>query len=91
MEPKEKLNKMKTMSKFNPSGSSLTKSELNKFEHQQYKTLELLSKAIAVDLTKTKTKTSLSKIINMRLGDTLRFVIAHNQRHLYQANRIVKV
>ena len=50
---------MKTMSKFNPSGSSLTKSELNKFEHQQYKTLELLSKAIAVDLTKTKTKTTI--------------------------------
>ena len=89
MEPKEKLNKMKTMSKFNPSGSSLTKSELTKFEQQQYKTLDLLSKATVVDLTKNKTKTSLSKIINMRLGDTLRFVIAHNQRHLLQAKRII--
>ena len=89
IEPKEKLNKMKTMSKFKPSGSSLTKSELTTFKQQQYKTLDLLSKALVVDLTKNNTKTSLSKIINMRLGDTLRFVIAHNQRHLLQAKKII--
>lgn len=91
IEPKEKLNNMKTMSKFNPSGSSLTVEELTIFEQQQYKTLDLLSKALDVDLAKNKTKTSLSNLINMRLGDTLRFVIAHNQRHLNQASRIVKV
>ncbi len=88
IEPKEKLNTMKTMSKFNPLGSDLTITELTNFEQQQYKTLDLLSKALTVDLTKNKTKTSLSSFINMRLGDTLRFVIAHNQRHLNQAKRI---
>jgi uncharacterized damage-inducible protein DinB len=89
IEPKDKLNTMKTMSKFNPLGSSLTETELTKFEQQQYKTLELLSQALTVDLTKNKTSTSLSKIINMRLGDTLRFVIAHNQRHLIQAKSLI--
>jgi len=90
IEPKEKLNKMKTVNAFNPINSSLTEDVLIKFEKQQYTTLDLLSKALNVNLTKLKTGTSLSKFINMRLGDTLRFVIAHNQRHLNQASRIVK-
>ncbi len=89
--PKEKLNKMKTMSKFNPSGSNLTIEEITLFEQQQYKTLDLLSNALTIDLTHNKTKTSLSNLINMRLGDTLRFVIAHNERHLIQALRVENV
>jgi hypothetical protein len=88
IEPKEKLNNIKTMSQFNPIGSNLNKAELIKFEQHQYQLLSLLAKASKVNLTTNKTGTSISKLINMRLGDTLRFVVAHNHRHLNQATSI---
>jgi len=41
-----------------------------------------------VDIGKTKTAISISKWIKLKLGDTLRVVIYHNQRHMAQAKRI---
>ncbi len=85
MKYREKLNSMKTLSSMNPKGSSLDKSVLDKFISQQKTTLELLDKARLVNLTKTKTSISISKWIKLRLGDTFRVVIYHNERHLVQA------
>jgi hypothetical protein len=45
-------------------------------------------KAQKVDLTKVKTAISLSKFIKLRLGDTLRFLVYHNERHILQAQGI---
>lgn len=90
IKPKEKLNKMKTASEMNPKGSLLTSSVLEDFIAQQNELLELLEKSQAVDLTKNKTKISISKWIKLRLGDTLRFVVYHNQRHIIQAQNIHK-
>ena len=87
MLPKEKLNKMKTFKDKNPMGSKLDKTTIDRFIRQQYKTLELLEKARETNLTKTKTGVSISSWIKLRLGDTFRVVIYHNQRHLVQANR----
>lgn len=85
MLPKEKLNKMKTFKDKNPIGSKLEKSTIDRFIGQQHKTLELLRKASTVDLCRTKTSVSISTWIKLRLGDTFRVVIYHNQRHLIQA------
>lgn len=90
IKPKEKLHKMKTLKKFNPIGSQLNKDVLITFKEQQFKMLELLSKSSDVNLTKAKTGVSISKLIKMRLGDTLQFVIYHNQRHLIQASIALK-
>ena len=90
IKPKEKLNKMKTLEKFNPIGSKLNKDALITFKEQQIKMLELLSDLSQVNLTKAKTAVSISKFIKMRLGDTLQFVIYHNQRHLIQAENVLK-
>ncbi|MEQ8704118.1 MAG: DinB family protein [Phaeodactylibacter sp.] len=87
--PKAKLNKMKTFSAMDPAGSSLDKTALSTFLEQQTETLELLKQARNVDLTKTKTSISISSWIKLRLGDTFRVVIYHNQRHLDQAERAV--
>ena len=89
MLPKEKLNKMKTLKDKNPSGSQLDKSVINRFLAQQKEFLSLIEKAQDVDLTKTKTLISISKFIKLRLGDTLRFNVAHNQRHITQANNVL--
>lgn len=90
IQPKEKLNKMKTLKKFDPIGSNLEKNILEIFKEQQFKMLDLLAKSRNTNLTKTKTGISISKFIKLRLGDTLRFVISHNQRHLNQAEDILK-
>ena len=90
MKYKEKLNTMKTFSSMNPSGSSLKKSTLEKFISQQVDTIELLNRAKNINLTKTKTGITISQWIKLRLGDTFRVVIYHNERHLIQAEKAVK-
>jgi len=87
MLPKEQLNKMKTFADKNPNGSSLDINTLTSFITDQHTLLTLLDQSREVNLTKTKTAISISKWIKLRLGDTLRVVIYHNQRHVAQATR----
>jgi hypothetical protein len=89
MLPKEKLNKMKTFKNKNPNGSKLTKETITRFLDQQKKMLELLDRARGVSLNKTKTGISISPLIKFKLGDTFRFVIYHNERHIVQADKIL--
>jgi hypothetical protein len=85
--PKEQLNAMKTFKSMDPMGSTLDSSVLSTFLQQQVETLSLLERAKDVDLNKTKTAISISKLIKLRLGDTFRVLIYHNQRHVMQAER----
>lgn len=89
MLPKEQLKKMKTFKSMNPVGSSLNPKVINTFLNQQSQILELLKLAEGVSLSKTKTSISISSLIKLKLGDTLRFVIFHNERHLVQAERLL--
>ncbi|WNI36966.1 DinB family protein [Chryseobacterium sp. SG20098] len=89
MLPKEKLNTMKTLKAMNPIHSNLDKSVVDTFIKQQKKMLELLEEAQFIDLEKTKTSISISKLIKLKLGDTFRFVIYHNARHVEQIKRIL--
>lgn len=88
--PKAKLNNMKTMKAFNPIGSNLDKNIIDRFINQQKECLDLIEKSKSINLTKTRTAISISKLIKMRLGDTFRFVTAHNERHLIQAENMLK-
>lgn len=87
---KEKLNKMKTLKTMNPIHSQLNKEVVKTFIQQQKQWLELLNKAEQIDLEKTKTAISISKLITLKLGDTFRFVIHHNERHIVQAVQVLK-
>lgn len=87
MLPKEKLNKMKTFKDKDPMGSDLDVSVLTKFINQQDQMLKLLELARKKDLSRIKTSISITKLIKLRLGDTLRVVIYHNERHLRQAEK----
>ena len=88
MLPKEKLNKMKTFKSMNPVGSKLDKLVVEKFIDQQKKLLHLLDKARNINLNTVKTSISISTWIKLRLGDTFRVVIYHNQRHMIQAEKV---
>lgn len=90
MLPKAKLNRIKTFKSMDPIGSNLNVSVVITFLDQQQAILNLLEKSKEVDLNKTKTGISISKWIKLRLGDTFRVVIYHNQRHLAQAERVLE-
>lgn len=61
---------------------------LKEFREGQHKLLFLLDKARAADLGHIKVPISISKLIKLKLGDVFRFVIAHQQRHFLQINRV---
>ena len=82
--------KMKTFTAMDPSNSTLDKSVLDQFIRHQHQMLDLLDKSRKADLTKTKTSITISKWIKLRLGDTFRVVIYHNQRHIAQASRSIE-
>lgn len=57
------------------------------FIAQQHEMLALLDMAETVNLGKIRVPTSLSPLLRLKLGDTLRFCTAHHHRHLMQAQR----
>lgn len=71
----------------NPIKSNLDKSVLSEFISQQKQMSNLLNDAENIDLNKVKTSISISNFIKLKLGDTFRFVILHNLRHVEQAKR----
>jgi uncharacterized damage-inducible protein DinB len=90
MLPKEKLNKMKTFKDKNPLNSNLSLETIHRFVKQQNEFLELLEKAKAVNLNKVKTSITLTKLIKLKLGDTLRFIVNHNIRHFEQIKDVLR-
>ncbi len=87
--PKEKTKKMKTFKSKNPLHSNLNQQKVfDDFRKQQIKLIELLNLSQNVSLNKVKIKTSISVFIRINLGDTFRFIINHNLRHLKQIEKI---
>lgn len=89
MLPKEKLNTMNTFKSMNPIHSKLDKEVVNEFIIQQKQMLKVLDRCRSVNLNKVKTPISISTLIKLKLGDTLRVVIYHNQRHMVQAFKVL--
>ena len=79
---------MKSPKDKNPSHSTLTRLTIDRFLKQQELLQSLLLQSKRVDLQRTKTAISLSKLIRLRLGDTFRFFVYHIERHVLQAERI---
>ena len=83
-------NKMKTMKKMSFPNSLNVDSVIKEFLAGQEKLLELLERAKGKDLAKIHIPITLTKLIKLRLGDTFRFLIAHEQRHMIQARNMWK-
>ncbi|MFC4872581.1 DinB family protein [Negadavirga shengliensis] len=88
MLPKEKLNKMKTFKDKNPLNSRLDRSVIDTFIDQQLQLINLLDRSRKVSLNKVKIGISIAKWLKLKLGDTFRFIINHNIRHIKQVERI---
>ena len=89
MLPKKNLNKMKTFKDKNPTGRMLSPNTIDRFISQQTEFLKLLDQSKSVSLSKTKTAISISRFIKLKLGDTFKFIVAHNERHLVQAKTAI--
>jgi hypothetical protein len=90
MLPKANMKTMNTFKSKNPIHTSLEKEKVVlQFIHQQEKMLKLLETASTKNLTKIKTAITLP-LLKFRLGDTFRFVIYHNERHIVQAQKVLK-
>lgn len=86
-----KLNKMKTFKDKNPIHSDLDATTIDRFIKQQERMLQLLEQARKINMNKVKTGITITNLIRFKLGDTFRFVINHNVRHIQQAERLLKI
>jgi hypothetical protein len=93
MKPKnvfEIKNKMKAMKSYSFPNSLNVDTVLKEFEEQQQKLIQLLDLAKDRDLNSIRIPVTISKLVKLKLGDTFRFLIAHEQRHMIQARNTLK-
>lgn len=93
MKPKnvfEVKNKMKTFKAHIPDNNLNPGKVLDEFVEQQHTLLQLLEMANQKDTNAIRVPISISKFIKLKLGDTFRFLIAHEQRHFIQARNAIK-
>lgn len=62
---------------------------VNHFIQGQHELIKILHAASKVNLKKTKANISISKVVKLRLGDVLMFVVYHNERHIQQIKNIL--
>ena len=79
-------NKMKSPKDHRPSKYPDAFPVLNTFQEQQQYLLDLLELAKSKNIGAIRTPISISRFIKLKLGDTFRFFIAHEQRHFVQIN-----
>lgn len=73
-----------------PSAAPNPVAVLAEFIEQQERMLQLLESARGVNLNTIRIPISLATWIRLKLGDTFGFVVAHNERHVLQAETALK-
>jgi Na+/phosphate symporter len=85
----DNVKKQKTLRRMNPENSTLDKSVLEKFLHYQNELRQILHDAHAVNLNRSYVRVEFMQLLKMNLGDSLTFVVVHQQRHIRQAKNIL--
>lgn len=86
----EVKNKMKTPKGYRPELVLNPVAVLSEFIAHQHKLLKLLEISRKRNMNELKIPTSLTRFLKLKLGDTFRFLIAHEQRHMVQARNALK-
>ena len=83
--------KFKTQRAYNPKldFSLVSKNDLSLLETNLVELQNIIESSEKVNIRRVKIPISISKIIRLRLGDALLFVVYHNQRHMQQALNVV--
>jgi len=82
------LNKQKALKRLNPLGSQLGSEVLAEFDQHQAQLLALLAQARQADLNRSAVPVEFFRLLKLRLGEALEFVVVHQQRHVQQAQRV---
>lgn len=83
--------KMKAPKKLHSKSAALNgKAVLEKFQRQLEEFDHIIELSAYVDLQKVKIPFSFTNLLKLRLGDNLRFIVAHSERHLLQAQRLLQ-
>jgi hypothetical protein len=80
--------KMKAVKNHSPLSQLDTRAVLDEFSRQQTQLINLLRRAKQVDIGRLRIPISIASWIRLSLGDTFRFLVAHEQRHALQAQNI---
>ncbi len=83
------VNKAKSPRKTNPFLRKLNRSVILEYIDQQNKLLDLLGSLDDVDLSKNRVPTMIGSWIKLNLGDSLRLVVHHEERHFIQIDDLV--
>lgn len=87
MDPDGKPASYKAATQHQPPTALDAHAVVAEFIAHQETLLSVLGQAASVDLNSNRIPTSISKLIKLRLGDTLAFLVVHNERHIRQADR----
>lgn len=79
--------KQKAIQKFNPVGSQLDTKVIDTFLAYQKELLTLIEQAKGKNIQQRKVPVEFFKLMKMKIGDALSFVITHQQRHILQAQK----
>ena len=90
MQPGSSQKKYRSPKDHSPVADLNAPAVIAEFIEQQEQLIMYLRKAKAVNINATRVPVSISKWIRLKLGDSFRFLIAHNERHLLQAKRHLK-
>lgn len=83
--------KMKTFKNLIPLKEGGKKQEIiERFVKFQKEIINVIGGLKDVNLEKPKIITAAGPILKMRLGDALHFMVAHNQRHILQAQNVLR-
>ncbi|WP_276499606.1 DinB family protein [Pontibacter litorisediminis] len=84
----QNLKKHKTVKHMNPNNSQLTRATMQEFLQHQQELLHLLDDAKKADIGKRAVPVEFFKLLKLRIGEALEFVVAHQERHVLQALRV---
>ena len=80
--------KHKTVKHMNPNNSQLGRGTIDEFLKHQSELQQLLQNAKGTNLNKKAVPVEFFKLMKLRLGETLEFVVVHQERHIQQALRV---
>ena len=89
LDPATGKRKMKAFKAYVPPSSLDGQAVVAKFIQQQQMLINLLRNAKQKNLDKIKIPLTISRFIKLKLGDTFGFIIAHDERHIQQAGRLL--
>ena len=82
--------KQKTFKKMIPAKSKLTADVLATFLNDQQRILKMIEKASLLNVSKAVVPVEFFKLLKMNIAETLEFVVVHEQRHVIQAENVLK-